>query len=188
MGSNLCTRVYETESFAEAVKRWAEDVASSRHEDGVSYSGAIGMLDEIPKLYATEYASVDEARAFIAEHHEKWERTPIAVTARADDPGARQDLERRRREANEAISRARRDALARASQDVVLLPCRVCGSRIQKVHLRIPSCPVCRDNYGLLSSEDESHIRELEAAYRRMDEESIAGNALCWVIGGQCPS
>ena len=46
MGSNLVGRSYPGKTLEQAKKLWSKDCEQSRYEDGHSYSGCIGMLDD----------------------------------------------------------------------------------------------------------------------------------------------
>lgn len=81
MGANLSTRTYSDRLGQRGIAdEWAQDVETSRHESGRSYSGEIGMLGpNISKWYDHNFKSEVEAENWLSENQDKWDPA-IAVS------------------------------------------------------------------------------------------------------------
>lgn len=80
MGAEFNCRVYpDTLNKNGILEKWRTAVDVSRHEDGHSYSGAIGMLRGDPEWQDKQFNSREDAEDYLCDKHEKWSG-PLAVS------------------------------------------------------------------------------------------------------------
>jgi hypothetical protein len=192
MGANFDYRIYRTADRAEAARQWDEAVRESEVEDGMSYSGCIGMLRGKATWKDLKLADEDAAWEYLEEHHQKWSPA-LAVSFRASDPEAIRAREERARDlhmrANELAREYFRSDLAAAGD---FPECRACGSKLSRKHLRSIGghCPVCCDPRGLMSAEHAEEVARLISQAQEATQAPIAaeGAGIWWMVGGQCAS
>ena len=78
MGAEFSYRHYGDRDAAKVLIKWRRDVDNDLYEYGRSYSGSIGMLGGDIDWRTEKFGTAEEAEAFLAETHEKWE-PPLAV-------------------------------------------------------------------------------------------------------------
>jgi hypothetical protein len=78
MGAEFDCVHYKPSSKATVKKLWKQAVKDDLYDNGHSYSGSIGMLGGDIDWRPEKFGTADEAEAFLAETHEKWE-PPLAV-------------------------------------------------------------------------------------------------------------
>jgi hypothetical protein len=66
MGACLVGRSYPGKTLAQAQKLWDKDCEQSRHEDGHSYSGAIGMLNS-GRVTSHVFNTYEEFEEFLSD-------------------------------------------------------------------------------------------------------------------------
>lgn len=191
MGANFNERIFRTSSRDEAGKAWDAAVRESEIEDGMSYSGCIGMLRGEATWEDLKLGDEDVAREYLQERHRKWSPAR-AVSFRASDPEAVRAREARSQELYQAAyNLAARHAKADRTASGDFPECRACRSKISRKHLRNSGhCPACNDPMGFLT---EAHAREVEAlqaeaASARDAPIAAGGGGTWWMVGGWCAS
>lgn len=83
MGAEFNAEIVMGETYKEILKKWNDLVDANLYEHGHSYSGGIGMLGHgfIIDETAGTFDKVQDAQAYICEHHEKW-KPAMAVRIR----------------------------------------------------------------------------------------------------------
>lgn len=191
MAANFVYRSYAL-PFEAACKEWHAAVEQSRHEDGASYSGAIGCLNGAPDKRDLRLESRQAAVDYVQENHEKWE-PPLAVSYRGGDAAkeAARKLDADRSAAWDRYHVAERKMAASLRGKIT---CSACGSvvnRDKQRHRHIIRCPVCEDQFGLLSlerAELESLLKEAEWLRDAPTPPAPKDAPIEWLFGGHAPS
>jgi hypothetical protein len=151
VGANLDTRTYSDKLGQRGIAdQWAIDVENSRYQDGISYSGQIGMLGpNISKWYDHNFKSEAEAENWLSENQDKWDPA-IAVSftqqVRTKEYVAKYDAGRKKLEAelDKQIVKFT-DIVKRFADKFVTIKaqyctCKKCGSKLNHDYLK-PSIP-----------------------------------------------
>ena len=195
MGSNLSTRTYSDKLGMRAIaEQWSIDVENSRFEDGVSYSGEIGMLGpNISKWHDLNFKSEAEAEEWLSENHDKWD-SAIAVSfiqqVKTKEYIDKYDAGRKKLEAelDKQIVRFT-EILKRFADKFIMIKaqyctCKKCGSKLNHDYLKpnLPTnyllkfkwdvekytgvtCPVCHDPMYA-----EAAYSRIKGAYKKIQK------------------
>lgn len=200
MGSNEASRTYTRLTDRAAIeKRFREDQAQCRAENGSSYSGEIGCLSPgIGRWIDARAENEDAAAEILFEKHDKG-GTALAVSFKIPRaPTPEEDAEEKRlgfaaRDLSDVLERFRASALtALRGASTARVTCRGCGSAVARKHLQSLKCPVCP---AMLSSEAvlrklsalEAEVSGAQARYRAASTPKPGEAGIGWVVGGNSP-
>ena len=163
MGGCFSESVYKG-TYKQALKEFNADCEQSRHEDGHSYSGGMGMFPGVQKL-SKEFNSEDEARDWIEEHHSKWDSAFAVQFKNGRETDASQKKRKALYEATVNGERDVRSLISRFSEEIKqqksrTKSCKRCGSGVNKSYINNSVCPVCGES--MLSETQKKRIANLE--------------------------
>ena len=201
MGANYDSRIYLIDDKKVIEKHWEADVGQSVAEDGYSYSGCIGMLDNsIDWVRIVPFNSQVEASDYISENARKF-GGPMAVPFKIQGgkavPAYVKTAVTRYGTALENLSgledKVRKDFYNAKSQFV---GCKKCKSKLSRSFLKTTFCPIC--NQSLLSTTSLQRVEKagqkikdtclaLGQARTKAKEQNCTGK-IGYVIGGICSS
>jgi len=200
MGANPDYRIYLTDDKQLIKQQWDDAVNQSQYENGISYSGCIGMLDGTINFISKIFNSQDEAEWYISDHHAKWDRNPIAVPFRIPNDNIPTYLKNAIKKTLDAgikkdnVENELTNNLLHAKSKFVT--CKSCKSKLNRKNLSNSYCPLC--NTTLLSNASIKRIESLKDKARKArlhwsDMRDKATKANCtgkigYVVGGICPS
>jgi hypothetical protein len=214
MGANMDCRTFRMNDRKKIEKEWASKVEDSRHEDGTSYSGCIGMLGtKIAKWHDLKLASENKAHEYISEHQEKWEPAIAVSFYLAAKPTPEQQGRAKVAEANasklqQAFVQTTRKVAEAIKAHGGFVRCPLCQSslNVQKISsIRCVFCPgkarvpysmvEIYDGAGYLTTpEQQKEIEEAakvaieaEKACRELQKPQPS-TEIGWVVGGWCSS
>lgn len=213
MGASLDTRTFKINDKNTIAKQWSKMVVESRHLDGLSYSGCIGMLSENILWYDKRFATPNKAEDFLCENHHKGEPTIAVSFYLPFDPSSKQVFAHK--EAQEIANKARRHfdiLLQTILKEIHTLPsgfiqCPLCHSTLNVLKLTSIRCPLCPgklrapadiaiyDDAGYLTTQEQTNILEdVATTTRRAIDAALEAaklqlsDQIGWLVGGWCSS
>ncbi len=198
MGACFDCCTYLTDNKESVKQQWAEDVRSSQHRNGTSYSGCIGMLGENLIFKSTVHDTLRQAEDFLSENHTKWEAgwaVPFRMTPQKEPSyvaKAREKVEKFQSKLDET----RKKIIARIQNGKSkLISCKKCESKVSRKHIshHSTSCPVC--NHSLTTDSEDKKIKNYSDKRNaanlelgRMEVKAAKSGKIGYICGGICPS
>jgi len=203
MGGSLDYRIYNTNDKKKIADYWDNAIHQSEHEDGVSYSGCIGMLGTRIDWQDGAFPTEEEAVEYLSDNHQKhgtaWAISFfISKKLTSRQKIKNKELEAKYHQASNKHMELRTEVITQFREGKSLLvSCKVCNSKLSREHVKRlwhheVRCPVCSSQ--MLSPTSLDRIKKSAVRVERVQKEWHSSNKgkpskeIGWVIGGICSS